>query len=85
VGDAWGASLVAMTMVNGDWSTVGDATEGGDVMIGSVDIKAKVDSFGETYNVQSNDTVTADAITVTAASLTLWGVAVGLRVYYTLI
>lgn len=86
--DAWAASLVAMTMANGDWETVAGpapaGVEGGDMYIGSVDIKGKVDAFGTTYNISSEQTVTGEGITVTAASLTLYGVATSLRIYYTL-
>jgi hypothetical protein len=82
--DGWAASLIAITMANGMWSTAASAPEGGDVLVGSVDIKAKVAALGTTYNVRSDQTTTADAITVTAASLTLYDVATGLRVYYTL-
>ncbi len=83
--DAWGASTIAMTMLNGAWSVAASAVEGGDMIIGSVDIKAKVNAQGTTYNVRSEQTTNADAITVTGASLTLWDVYAGLRVAFTLV
>ena len=60
-------------------------TESGDVIIGDVDVSSKVTSASSlTVNIMSNQTNRSDAITVTGASITLYDVATGLRVFYTL-
>lgn len=81
--DGWAASLVAITMANGSLSTALSATEGGTIIISASDIKAKVNADNTTYNIRSDETTCADGITVTAASLTLWDIFTGLRVYFT--
>ena len=81
---AWGTDdIVAITMANGALSTAGNATEGGTMIIGDVDVKGEVDDVdNETYNIRSEQTNRGDAIAVTAASLTLYDIYTGLRVYY---
>lgn len=80
---AWGTDdVVAMTMAQNSWNTAANATEGGDVLIGSADISGEVDADNATYNVRSEETNRGDAITVTAASLTLYDIECGLRFVY---
>lgn len=84
---AWGTNdIVAITMANGIWSVGASATEGGDAIIGSVDLSSVVTAtFNRTYNLRSEQTNRLDAIIVTAASLALYDVSAGLRVYFTLV
>jgi len=83
---AWGTDdLVGITFADNQLATGADATEGGDMIVGSHDIDGEVDDIdNETYNVRSEQTNRADAILVDGASLTLYDVYTGLRVYYTL-
>lgn len=84
---AWGTDdVVGITFANGQLSTAAAATETGGIIIGSADIDSEVDDTnGVTYNVRSDQTNRADALVVTAASLTLYDIYTGLRVYYRLV
>lgn len=84
-GAGWLAdSLVGITMADNELATALSATEGGTIIIGSADIKAEVDDTnGVTYNIESNETNFAgQGIVVDGASLTLFDIYTGLRVYF---
>lgn len=83
-GGAWGTDdVVAITFANNSLATAANATEGGTIIIGDADISGEVDDVdNETYNVRSEQTNRADAILVDGASLTLYDIFTGLRVYY---
>ncbi len=82
----WGTDDVAgITMADNQLATDASLTDPGDVIIGDTDIKSEVDSVDNvTYNIRSEQTNRADALVVDGASLTLYDVYTGLRVYYTL-
>ena len=78
---AWGTNdIIAIDFTNGQWYTVASTKEGGDVMVGDNDIKSVVTGNG-TYNFRSEQTNRADAILALGASLELYEVQVGARVY----
>ena len=82
---AWGTDdIVAMTMKNGSWYVTGSATEGGDVLISTVDIKSVVTGAAATYNVRSEQTNRTDAIVVLGDGMTLYDIETGFRMFYTL-
>lgn len=83
---SWGTDdVVGITFADNQLATGASATEGGDVIIGSADIKSEVDDVDDaTYVVVSEQTNRTDAMVVDGASLTLYDVYTGLRVYYTL-
>lgn len=78
---AWGTDdIVAINFTNGQWYTVASTKEGGDVMVGDNDLSSEVDG-NATYNFRSEQTNRADAIVALAASLVLYDVQTGIRVY----
>jgi len=83
---AWGVDdVIGIMFADNQLQTAASGTEGGDMIIGSYDVKNEVDDMnGVTYNVATRQTARADAPIVDGASLTLYDVYVGLRVYYTL-
>ncbi len=82
---AWGTDdIVAITFASGQLSTGASSTEGGDAIVGDANLSSKITSDNVTVNVQSNQTNRTDALVVTAASLTLYDIFTGLRVYFTL-
>jgi hypothetical protein len=82
---AWGTDdIVAFTFANGTLSTPASTTEGGMMIMGSVDIKSVVDGSAATFNFRSEETERSDALTVTGASLTFYDVESWLVVEYTL-
>lgn len=82
---AWGTDdIVAYTFANGALSTPASATEGGMMIMGSVDIKSVVDGSAATFNFRSEETERSDALTVTGASLTFYDVESWLVIEYTL-
>lgn len=85
-GGAWGVDDVeGIVLADNQMATASNATEGGDMIIGDVDIKGEVDDVdNETYNVMGENTNRGDAPVVDGASLTIHDVYTGLRVYYTL-
>lgn len=93
-GKAWrvkknGAALAdyleGIVLADNQMATGASATEGGDMIVGDIDVKAEVDDVdNETYNVMGEQTTHADAPIVDGASLTLHDVYTGLRVLFTL-
>ena len=85
-GGAWNVDdVIAMMLADNQLATDADGKEGGDMIIGSYDIKGEVDDVSnETYNIRSEETNRGDAIIVDGASLTLYDVYSGLGVYFTL-
>ncbi len=93
-GKAWrikknGAALAdyieGIVLADNQMATGADATEGGDMIVGDIDVKAEVDDVeNTTYNVMGEQTTHADAPIVDGASLTLHDLYSGLRVYFTL-
>jgi len=76
---AWGTNdIVAITMALNDWYTAAAGVESGGLIMGSVDIKSIISTpaiiNGATLNVRSEQTNRGEGITVTGASLTLYGV-----------
>jgi len=82
---AWGVDdVIGIMFADNQLATDASATEGGDMIVGSYDVDSEVDDTdGITYNVRSEETNRGDAIHVDGASLTLYDVYTGLRVYYT--
>jgi hypothetical protein len=81
---AWGTDdIVAMTFTNGMWKVAASATEGGDVLISTEDIKAVVTGVAATYNFRSEQTNRTDALVMLGDGMTLYDVETGLRVWYT--
>lgn len=79
---AWlGESIVAITFAQNSLYCKASSKEAGPVIVGDADIKSVVTGNG-TYNVMSNHDDTADAVVVLAASMYLYDVQVGLRVFY---
>jgi hypothetical protein len=77
----WGVDdIVAINVPNNSLSTDASATEGGDLITGTSDIKAEVDAINATYNFRSEETNRTDAIIATGASLTLVDVQTALIV-----
>lgn len=83
---AWGVDdLEGVVLADNQMATGASATEGGDMLIGDINIAAEVDDVdNETYNVMGEQTNRGDAPHVDGASLTLHDVYTGLRVYFTL-
>ncbi len=82
---AWGTDdIVAMTFTNGMWKVAASATEGGDVLISTEDIKAVVTGVAATYNFRSEQTNRTDALVMLGDGMTLYDVETGIRVVYTL-
>ncbi len=78
----WGVNdIVAITFPINSLYCKGGQKEPGPVFIGSADLSSVVTADG-TYNVMSNQTQRADAISALADSLELYDVQVGLRVFY---
>jgi len=68
---AWATDdIVCITIPDNSLSTDGSATEGGDIIIGNVDVKSVVVGAG-TYNFRSVQTTRLDALAADGASLTL--------------
>ena len=84
-GAVWGTNdIVGMTFADNQLDTGADATEGGDMIVGDVDVKGELDDVdNETYNVRSEQTERTDALVVDGDALTLYDVYTGFRVYYT--
>jgi len=85
-GAAWGTNdIVAITFALNQLLTATSATEGGDMIVGDVDVKAEVDDVdNQAYNVAThNGDARNDGLVVTAASLTLYDIYVGFRCFYT--
>ena len=79
---AWGTDdVIGITFDQNSLYCVASSKEAGPTIIGSVDIKGEVDGDA-TYNVQSNQTNRADAIVALGASIELYDVQVGLRVFF---
>ena len=74
-------SIVGITFDNQSLYCAANSKENGPVIIGDDDIKSIVDGNG-TFNVMSNNDDTGDAVVVLAASMYLYDVQVGLRVFY---
>ena len=85
-GATWGTNdIVGMTFADNQLATGASTTEGGDMIVGDVDVKGEVDDVdNETYNVRSEQTNRTDALVVDGDALTLHDVYTGFRVYYTL-
>ena len=84
-GAVWGTNdIVGMTFADNQLATGASVTEGGDMIVGDVDVKGEVDDVdNETYNVRSEQTNRLDALVVDGDALTLYDVYTGFRVYYT--
>lgn len=79
---AWGTNdVVGITFSNASLYCKASSKETGPVIIGAHDVKGEVDGNG-TYHVQSNQTNRSDAIVVLAASMYLYDVQVGVRVFF---
>jgi len=82
---AWGTDdIVCYTFVNGGLANAASATEGGNILFSTTDVKAKVTGAALTFTFRSEQTNRSDAVTVTGASLTLYDVESWLIVEYTL-
>jgi len=81
---AWGTDdVVALTLITAGLATAANGVEPGFYIEAAEDVSAEVDDVENvTYNVRSEETTRTDSIVVTAASLTLSDINVGLRVYY---
>lgn len=79
---AWGVDdKIAINFDQNQWYVVASQKEGGDIIIGTEDIKAKVDE-AETYFFESHQSDGRnDAIHAKADSLELYDVQMGLRFY----
>lgn len=81
-GGGWVAdSLVGITFAQNSLYCAASSKEAGPAIIGAHDVKGEVDGDA-TYNVMSNNDDTGDAIVVLAASLYLYDVQVGVRIFY---
>lgn len=83
---AWGVDdVVGITLADNQMMNDGNAVEGGDMLIGDADISGEVDDVdNETYNIRGENTNRGDAPVVDAASLYLYDVYTGIRVFYIL-
>ena len=83
---AWGTDdIVAMVFPDNSLYTAASASEPGITRMGTIDLTGEVDSVENvTYNFRTEETHAGDAILVDGASLTLYDVLTGMRVYYTL-
>lgn len=72
--DTPGAWTDAINLVNDQWTLAAGDIEGGDVLIGNIDVKATVVG-NDTYNFQLDEAVADSAMVFS-------GVQVGLRVWY---
>lgn len=80
-GTAWGTDdIPAIDFDQNQWLVAASAKEGGTLMIGENDVKAKVDGDG-TYLLRSEETERGDAISAVANDLELYDVQMGLRFY----
>lgn len=78
----WGTDdIVAIGFAANQWYTTASTKESGDVMMGNNDIKSVVDG-NSTYNFRTDESAWGNAISALAASLELYDVQVGIRVYY---
>lgn len=80
---AW-PGTVAMTFALNQLRTEASGVEGGDAGWANTDLSAVVVGDG-TYNFASRETGSADALVATGASLILYDIQMGLRVYYLLV
>ena len=72
---AAGTFTDAINLVDNQWTVAASTREGGDVVLGNIDVKAEVDG-NDTYDFQLDEAV------VDLANLRLNGVQTGLRVYF---
>ena len=79
---AWGVDdVVGITFPNQGLYCKASAKESGPVIIDDTDLSALVNANGS-YNVASRQTVSADALVAFGASLEIYDIQVGLRVFY---
>ena len=79
---AWGVDdVVGITLPNQGLYCKASAKEAGPVIIGDTDLSALVNANGS-YNVASRQTVSGDALVAFGASLELYDIQVGLRVFW---
>ncbi|MBC8477476.1 MAG: hypothetical protein H8D49_03950 [Dehalococcoidia bacterium] len=79
---AWGVDdMVGMTFPNQGLYCKASGKEAGPVIIGDTDLSALVNANGS-YNVASRQTVSGDALVAFGASLELYDIQVGLRIFW---
>ena len=79
---AWGVDdVVGITFPNQGLYCKASAKEAGPVIIGDTDLSALVNANG-TYNVASRQTVSGDALVAFGASLELYDIQIGLRIFW---
>jgi len=79
---AWGVDdVVGITFPNQGLYCKASAKEAGPVIIGDTDLSALVNANGS-YNVASRQTVSGDALVAFGASLELYDIQVGLRIFW---
>jgi len=79
---AWGVDdMVGITFPNQGLYCKASAKEAGPVIIGDTDLSALVNANGS-YNVASRQTVSGDALVAFGASLELYDIQVGLRIFW---
>ena len=79
---AWGVDdVVGITFPNQGLYCKASAKEAGPVIIGDADLSALVNANGS-YNVASRQTVSGDALVAFGASLELYDIQVGLRIFW---
>jgi len=79
---AWGVDdVVGITFPNQGLYCKASAKESGPVIIGDTDLSALVNANG-TYNVASRQSVSGDAMVAFGASLELYDIQVGLRIFW---
>jgi hypothetical protein len=79
---AWGVDdVVGITFPNQGLYCKASAKEAGPVIIGDTDLSALVNANG-IYNVASRQTVSGDALVAFGASLELYDIQVGLRIFW---
>lgn len=84
-GSAWADSIAAMLFKDNDWTLSPYAELAGSFeLVGTTDIKSVVTSDNKTFNFRSEQTNRTAGIVVDGASLTIYGVQMGLKFEYTL-
>ena len=79
---AWGVDdMVGITFPNQGLYSKASAKEAGPVIIGDTDLSALVNANGS-YNVASRQTVSGDALVAFGASLELYDIQIGLRIFW---
>jgi hypothetical protein len=79
---AWGVDdVIGITFPNQGLYCKASAKEAGPVIIGDADLSALVNANGS-YNVASRQTVSGDALVAFGASLELYDIQVGLRIFW---